>query len=96
MNGDLAAEIRRAAALGEFVTARRLWDKYAGSLQVAIQTGSASAEMMEEARRTIEWCRLEVKAFRAQAARSLSGARIARIYRGEAEMAGSRYIRTTG
>ncbi len=82
MNAEVDAGIRRAFASGEFAKARLLWNEYAEALREAITDGKATAEDLAEARRTLEWARLQVKSFRAQAEARVGGARAAAAYAG--------------
>ena len=64
----LAERIRDAFASDEFVKGQRLWTDYAGQLQEAITAGTASKDMLSEARQLIDWCALRVKVHKAHAA----------------------------
>jgi len=93
---EAARAIRDAIALGEFGKARKLWDGYAKRLEASISAGSASEDMLAEARETVEWCRLAVKAQTVQAANLVSSARVAQIYGTVPRVRRSRLVRTSG
>jgi len=82
MQTDTVKAIRDAFAAGEFTRAERWFLEYAGGVAEAVRSGTAHPAMLTEMRELIDWARLVVAAFRAQAIERLRSARVAGAYAG--------------
>ena len=80
ISGERTAEMRKAAAAGDWPVVLRLWEAYAGGILEEIRLHTCTCVRMAEAREFLEWTQRVVLCSRAQAQSQLDRIHAARQY----------------